>query len=230
MIGSEVLGLIPARGGSKGILRKNIRELSGLPLIAHSIRAAQNASMIDTVVVSTDDQEIAEVADSYGARVPFIRPPELATDEAPTAPVITHALETLRADGEEYRSFILLQPTSPCRTAAHINEAYSLFEDSDADSVISVSPTSETRWRRTENGAQKVNYLDASKRRQDREPEYVSNGAIYVTDTDQFLVSEEITAGTTRLYEMGEVESVDTDTPFDLWLAEKILTEWDDDN
>jgi len=138
MTGSNILGLIPARGGSKGVPRKNIRELAGIPLIAHSIQAARDATAIDSVVVSTDDEEIAEVADSHGARVPFMRPSELAMDKAPTAPVITHALETLHDAGEEHDAFVLLQPTSPLRTVTHIDEAYSLYEESDADPVISV--------------------------------------------------------------------------------------------
>ncbi len=225
MTGSNILGLIPARSGSKGVPRKNIRELAGIPLIAHSIHAARDAAAIDSVVVSTDDKKIAEIAESYGARVPFMRPSELATDEAPTAPVITHSLETLHDAGEEYDVVVLLQPTSPLRTATHIDEAYSLYEESDADSVISVYPTYDSRWERTSEGAKKLNYTDATKRRQDRDPEYVINGAIYVTDVVQFLETQETITGTTKLYEMTERESVDVDTPFDLWLAEQILTE-----
>ena len=227
MTESAVLGLIPARGGSKGVPRKNIRELAGIPLITHSIQAARDATAIDSVVVSTDDEEIAEVAESHGARVPFMRPPELATDEAPTAPVITHALETLHDAGEAYDAFVLLQPTSPLRTATDIDEAYSLYNDSESDSVISVYPTYDTRWKRTPGGAKKLNYTDADKRRQDRDPEYVINGAIYVTDVKQFFQTEKTITGTTKMYEMTERESVDIDTPFDLWLAEQILTKWE---
>ena len=227
MTESAVLGLIPARGGSKGVPRKNIRELAGIPLITHSIQAARDATAIDSVVVSTDDGEIAEVAESHGARVPFMRPSELATDEAPTAPVITHALETLHDAGEAYDSFVLLQPTSPLRTATDIDEAYSLYNDSESDSVISVYPTYDTRWKRTPEGAKKLNYTDADKRRQDRDPEYVINGAIYITDVKQFFQTEETITGTTKMYEMTERESVDIDTPFDLWLAEQILTKWE---
>jgi N-acylneuraminate cytidylyltransferase/CMP-N,N'-diacetyllegionaminic acid synthase len=227
MTESAVLGLIPARGGSKGVPRKNIRELAGIPLITHSIQAARDATAIDSVVVSTDDGEIAEVAESHGARVPFMRPSELATDEAPTAPVITHALETLHDAGEAYDAFVLLQPTSPLRTATDIDEAYSLYNDSESDSVISVYPTYDTRWKYTPEGAKKLNYTDAGKRRQDRDPEYVINGAIYVTDVKQFFQTEETITGTTKMYEMTERESVDIDTPFDLWLAEQILTKWE---
>ncbi|WP_049987348.1 acylneuraminate cytidylyltransferase family protein [Halobellus rufus] len=226
MTESNVLGLIPARGGSKGVPRKNISELAGTPLITHSIQAGREATAIDSVVVSTDDEDIAAVAESHGARVPFMRPDELATDEAPTAPVITHTLETLHDAGEEYDAFVLLQPTSPLRTATHIDESYSLYEESDADSVISVYPTYDIRLERTPEGAKKLNYTDAAKRRQDRAPEYVINGAIYVNGVEQFLQTKETIAGITKMYEMTERESVDIDTPFDLWLAEQILTEW----
>ncbi|MCS4047524.1 N-acylneuraminate cytidylyltransferase/CMP-N,N'-diacetyllegionaminic acid synthase [Salinibacter ruber] len=226
MADANVLGLIPARGGSKGIRRKNLREVEGGPLIEYSIRAGLESSVIDSVVVSTDHEEIAEVANAIGARVPFMRPPALATDEAPTAPVITHALEELRGRGEEYEAFVLLQPTSPLRTAIHIDDAFSIFEDSNADSVVSVYPTCEERWERTEEGAQKLNYNDAGKRRQDREPEYVVNGAIYVTDTSQFLETGKPITGIVGLYEMSERESVDVDTHFDLWLVRKIVKKW----
>lgn len=226
MTDSDVLGLIPARGGSKGVPRKNIRELDGLPLISYSIRAGLNATPIDSLVVSTDDDEIAQAAETHGARVPFMRPPELATDGAPTAPVITHALETLRSNGEYYDTFVLLQPTSPLRTSTHIEEAYSIYQESGAESVFSAYPTYETRWKSSPEGAQKLNYTDASKRRQDREPEFVVNGAVYVTDVDQFLQTGETITGMTEIYEMTERESIDIDTPFDLWLAEQLLTEW----
>lgn len=228
MTDGKVLGLIPARGGSKGVPNKNIRDLDGKPLIAHSIEAGQNASSIDTVVVSTDDDEIATVADQYGARVPFIRPDYLATDEAPTAPVIRHAVEYLRKQGEEYSTFVLLQPTSPLRTEEHIDEAYSKYVRSDIDSLISAYPTYDTRWQQTPEGAKEQNYTRAGKRRQDRDPEYVINGAVYVTDVANFMETEKIITGKTGIYEMSERKSVDIDTPFDLWLAEQILSEWED--
>lgn len=227
MTGSKTLGIIPARGGSKGVPRKNIRKLDGKPVIAHSIQAGLDSTVVDSVVVTTDDNEIAQTAESYGGRVPFMRPDELATDEAPTAPVITHTLESLREKGERYDTFVLLQPTSPLRTATHINEAFSLYEDSGADSVISAYPTYETRWKRTPEGAQKLNYTNASKRRQDRDPEYVINGAVYITNVEKFLNTKKITTGMTEVYQMTEQNSVDIDTPFDLWLANQILTEWE---
>lgn len=228
MTNDEVLGLIPARDGSKGVPNKNIRDLNGAPLIAHSIEAGQNSSSIDTVVVSTDDDEIATVAERCGARVPFVRPDHLATDEAPTAPVIKHAVEYLQRQGEEYDTFVLLQPTSPLRTGEHIDEAYTQYDCSNVDSLISAYTTYDTRWQQTPEGAKKLNYVDADKRRQDREPEFVINGAIYVTDIAQFMETENTITGKTGIYEMSEQESVDIDTPFDLWLAEQILSEWEE--
>lgn len=228
MTNDEVLGLIPARGGSKGVPNKNVRDLDGAPLVAHSIGAGQNASSIDTVVVSTDDDEIATVAERCGARVPFVRPDHLATDEAPTAPVIKHAVEYLKRQGEEYDTFVLLQATSPLRTEEHIDEAYTQYDRSNVDSLISAYKTYDTRWQQTPEGAKKLNYVDADKRRQDREPEYVINGAIYVTDVAQFMETENTITGKTGIYEMSEQESVDIDTPFDLWLAEQILSEWEE--
>lgn len=226
MSNKRVLGLIPARGGSIGIPGKNVKDLAGKPLIAHSIEAGQKSNVIDSVIVSTDDEEIADVAEEHGARVPFRRPSDLATDEAPTSPVVAHALEKLAERGESHEEIVLLQPTSPLRTATNIDEAYDLYSSREADSLISAYPTTETRWRSTEEGAIQLNYTGESKRRQDRSPEYIINGAIYITDVDAYWESEELVTGTTVIYEMDEIASIDIDTPFDLWLAEQVLTEW----
>ncbi|MFC3959078.1 cytidylyltransferase domain-containing protein [Halovivax cerinus] len=222
----DVLGLVPARGGSKGVPEKNIRDIAGKPLIAHSIESGRKSTVIDSVVVSTDDEEIATVAEEYHARVPFLRPDNLATDTAPTSPVVEDALETLAEQGESYDDIVLLQPTSPLRSSTHIDEAYELYTVQDADSLISAYPTTETRWRSTSNGAVQLNYEDESKRRQDREPEYIINGAVYVTAVEAFLSSQELITGETVIYEMDEIDSIDVDTPFDLWLAEQVMTEW----
>lgn len=230
MTNAETVGIIPARGGSKGIPRKNIQELDGEPLIAYSIEAGLGAKCIDSVIVSTDDQEIAEIAQSYGGEIPFIRPSELATDKAPTAPVITHALNELERSGRSIDTFVLLQPTSPLRTSHHIDEAYSLYRSVETSSVISVCESYATRWEETPEGAKQLNYHNAPNRRQDRKPEYVINGAIYITDRDEFANSGEIKTGRIELYRMNELSSIDIDTPFDLWLAEKIMTEWQDND
>lgn len=225
----DVLGLIPARGGSKGIPRKNVVDLAGEPLIAHTIRAANEASTIDRTVVSTDDEEICEVATDSGADAPFLRPADLATDEAPTEPVVTHALEYLGGEGTCYETVVLLQPTSPLRDATAIDEALDRHERAHADSLVSVSVDHRYRWERTGDGADRKNSQERRARRQDKDPEFVENGAIYAVETELFRETENLQAGRTALYVMDEADSVDIDTEFDLWLAEKILTEWKDD-
>ena len=143
------LGLIPARGGSKGLPRKNLAPLCGVPLIAHSIRSAREARSIDRLIVSTDDDEIADVAQELGAEVPFSRPADLAGDLTPDLPVFVHVLEWL-ARHQSYRpAFIVhLRPTSPLRTARHIDEAVSLLRGNpEADSVRSVNVPSETPFK-----------------------------------------------------------------------------------
>lgn len=133
------LAVIPARGGSRGLPGKHLRRLGGDPLIAHTIRAALEARRIDRAVVSTDDEEIARVARALGAEVPFLRPPELARDDTPTLPVIDHAVRQLEAVGETISIVVTLQPTSPLRTAAQIDDAVSLLESSGARSAVAVA-------------------------------------------------------------------------------------------
>ncbi len=137
---AEVLALIPARGGSKSIPRKNIRLFAGYPLLAYSIAAALAAETVTRVIVSTDDDEIAQVALDYGAEVPFLRPPELAQDDTPDLPVFQHTLEwLLTEEGYTPQIVVHLRPTSPLRKTRHIDEAvYRLLDHPEADSVRSV--------------------------------------------------------------------------------------------
>src|SRR5262245_25182815 len=121
----RVLGLITARGGSKGVPRKNVRPLGGKPLLAWTIEAARNAPVIDRLILSSDDAEIIEVARAWGCEVPFVRPPELATDTADSVEVVRHALSTL---GEDYDYVVLLQPTSPLRTGEDIENCVRLCD------------------------------------------------------------------------------------------------------
>jgi len=220
MTTTSTLAIIPARGGSKGVKRKNIRDLNGRPLIAYTIDAAKTSSAVDRVVVSTDDQEIADVAAAAGAEVPFIRPAELAKDDTPTEPVLIHALTEL---DEEFDQFVLLQPTSPLRTAKHVTEAVEKYISSDATSLLSVHQSKNYRWQYTDEGATQINYGGDRSRRQEKQPEFTENGAIYISEVDVYLQTENLMGGKTELYEISERSAVDIDTPFDLWLAEKIL-------
>jgi CMP-N-acetylneuraminic acid synthetase len=222
----SVLGLVPCRGGSKGIPRKNVREVAGEPLLAHTVRASRDAERVDRTVVSTDDAEIKEAALEAGAEVPFDRPAELATDEALIEPVIEHAVEWLREhEGETYDTIALLQATAPLRTAEHVDEAVATYEAEDADSLVAVSEGDSYRWRETPDGAEIVNY-DSRKRRQEKEPEYVESGALYLVDTDLFLETGDLQAGKTALSVLDRVSALDIDEPFELWMADEILSEW----
>lgn len=220
---TDYLGVIPARGGSKGVERKNIRPLADRPLIAHTIDAALNAENLARTVVSTDDSEIRSIAQTHGADVPFIRPKNLATDDAPTAPVLEHALDYLE-ENEDFTcsGVVLLQPTSPLRTAAHVDRAIELHQESAYTTVISVSEDHSYRWRSKGDRAEQLNYTGDTHRRQEKPPEYVENGAIYIVDTKHFHKHIDLRGGSVGLFEMDERYSVDIDTEFDFWLAEQI--------
>lgn len=135
-----VLGIVPARSGSKGIARKNIRPLGGKPLLAHTANAALSAANLSRVVLSTDDAEIAAIGKAAGLEVPFLRPPELALDSTPMIEVILHAIRWIQADGQDYDAVCLLQPTSPLRSSATIDRCISLLWECHVDSVISIRP------------------------------------------------------------------------------------------
>src|SRR5690606_26912718 len=136
----RVLGLIPARGGSKGIPRKNIRLLCGKPLLQYTVEAALGAVRLTRIILSTDDEEIAEVGRACGVEIPFLRPAELARDDTPTLPVVKHAVQWLETRGEYFDAICLLQPTNPLRRSEDIDNCIDLLERSHADAVVSVAP------------------------------------------------------------------------------------------
>ncbi|MDQ5821936.1 MAG: acylneuraminate cytidylyltransferase family protein [Actinomycetota bacterium] len=216
-----MVGLIPARGGSKGIPRKNLVELAGKPLAAWTIGAACAASTLSRVVVSTDSEEIAALARELGANV-LDRPDELAADETPMLEVVRHAVEALG----DCDVLVLLQPTSPLRRATHVDEAVSLLLDSDADAVVSVvevphqfrpSSLMELRDGRLERLADATHT-----RRQDKPVVYARNGpAILALRPDR--LGDDLYAGDLRPYVMAQRDSVDVDGPDDLELAEALL-------
>jgi len=220
----DYLGVIPARGGSKSVERKNVRELAGRPLIAHTIEAATEADGLDRTVVTTDDPEIRQVARDHGAKAPFLRPAELATDEAPMALVVEHVLSYLKKEeGYTCSGVVLLQPTAPLRNADHVDRAIERHHDSGVTTVVSVFEDHSYRWRPREDSAEQLNYTGEVSRRQDKSPEYVENGAIYIVDTDHFMTHGNIRGGTVHLFEMPRRRSIDIDTEFDLWLAEQVV-------
>jgi N-acylneuraminate cytidylyltransferase len=192
----KILGLIPARGGSKGIPRKNIKPLGGKPLIAYSIEAGLKSRYLDKVLVSTDDEEIAQVARQYGADVPFIRPAELARDDTPTLPVIQHALRFLADKGETYDAVCLLQPSSPFRTPAFIDAAIEKYVRSGADSLVTVRRVPHhfnPHWifEPGKDGFLHIATGESNKniipRRQELPPAYYRDGSIYISDASLIL-------------------------------------------
>jgi CMP-N-acetylneuraminic acid synthetase len=221
----KVLGVIPARGGSKGVLKKNIKPLIGKPLIAYTIEAAL-ASRLSHVIVSTDDDEIATVSKSLGADVPFIRPEYLATDSAKSLPVIQHALEYVEQQNDEtYDAVLMLQPTTPYRTITDINEAIAILEGSGADSVISVVDVEghhPARMKFLKEGKLiDPSYCESyeNQPRQELEPMYIRNGAIYLTRRAT-LLNDSFKGKDCRALVMPASRSVNIDTQIDFEYAE----------
>lgn len=224
MIGTrKVLALIPARGGSKGIPGKNIADLAGKPLIAWTIEAAQACAGVDAIVLSSDDPAIAEVAARFGCTVPFMRPPALATDEASSMDVVYHALAQL----PEFDVVLLLQPTSPLRTAADIEACLDLLKD--APAVVSVRPSEDHPYLTFEinDGGTMKPYAKPSAgqslRRQDLPGAWCLNGAIYAADAAWLKNQRSFVSSETIAYQMPSERSIDIDTPADLRLAGELL-------
>jgi len=218
----EHVAIIPARGGSKGVPGKNKRIVGGQPLIAYSIAAARAAASIDRVVVTTDDPEIAEIARGAGAEV-VDRPDPLAGDASPVIDAVLHALEAIGVS--DPAAVVLLQPTSPMRTAQDIDAAVALFTAKRAPvcSVCRAEDAHPARMYRIEDGRLLSLMPElASERRQDLPPVYHRNGAIYVVGPDQLARREIITVGMVP-YEMPGESSVNIDTELDLMLLEAVL-------
>ena len=221
------LALVVARGGSASIPRKNLALLAGKPLIAWTIEAALRCKAIDRVVVSTDDEEIAAVAHEHGAETPFMRPPELARDDTPTMPVVLHALHQLNTEGYVPDAVVLLQPTSPLRTSEDIAAAIALAHERSADSVVSVSPTpSHPHLAKRVTADGRLEDFMAHPpvvRRQELEPVYALNGAIYLTRLEILLEKQTFYGPKTYAYVMPPERSIDVDTPWDLHLCDLVL-------
>jgi CMP-N,N'-diacetyllegionaminic acid synthase len=216
----SVLGLIPARAGSKGVARKNLRELAGKPVLAWTVEAALACQLLDRVLVSTDDDEIAAFARACGAEVPFARPAELANDDTPDLPVYRHALEAL---GDEFDVVAWLRPTAPLRTADDIAAAVRLLDETGADCVRSVCEAEHSPYwmGRVEEGRLVPLLGDPPPRRQLLPPVYRLNGAVDAVRCAS--VGDELFGGDVRAYVMPRERSVDLDTELDFLLAEALL-------
>ena len=221
----KVLGLITARGGSKGIPRKNIRLLNGKPLLAYTAEPALEAKSLTSVVLSTEDAEIAEIGRRCLLDVPFMRPVELAQDATPSLAVVRHALLTLAEMGEKYDAVCLLQPTNPLRRAADIDNCVELLAKSNADSVISVLPVPHEynpQWVFWMNGENQMSLVTGEKepttRRQDLPPAFHRDGSVYVTRRTTILEQGSLYGEHVKGYEIEPEFSANIDTETD-WLA-----------
>jgi CMP-N-acetylneuraminic acid synthetase len=220
----RVLGVIPARGGSKGVKGKNIKPIDGKPLIAYSIEAA-TSSLITDVIVSTDSDDIANVARSFGADVPFLRPAELATDSAKSLPVMQHALQFMEEHtGQKYDAVMMLQPTTPFRTTDDINQSIETLIRTSADSVISVVDVEGHHPARMKflDGDRLIDpdFCEAyeNQPRQELKPMYIRNGAIYLTKRD-VLLGGSFKGKDCRAHVMSAERSSNIDSELDFELA-----------
>jgi len=229
----RIHGLITARGGSRGIPRKNVLPLAGKPVLAWTIEAALASPRIDRVVLSTDDEEIARVGRQWGAEVPFLRPPELATADAGHFDVVLHALDWLRDDGDEPDYVMLLQPTSPLRTATDIDNAVAVAERHGADSVVSVAESHDRHpylMRRIGPVGQLELFVEApvsgepGSRRQALPPAYFLNGAVYLSRVRAMRSTGQLLPGKPYPYIMPANRSWQLDEPCDLDYIQWVLT------
>jgi len=222
----KILAIIPARGGSKGLPRKNIKPFLGKPLIAWTIEAALKSSYLDEVIVSTEDKEIAQISLQYGAKIPFMRPKELAKDDTPTIDVILHTLQELEKEGKTYDVVVLLQPTSPLRDKKDIDDAIKLFFETKALSLISVyeMPHPPFWVFRERNGFLEPYFKELfDKRRQELPKTYMPNGAIFIAYSDVLKQKKSFVTEKTAMFLMPLEKSVDIDSETDFKIAEYLL-------
>jgi CMP-N-acetylneuraminic acid synthetase len=219
----KILAIIPARGKSKGIPQKNLQIVAGHPLVAWSIKAAKNSTYINRIVVSTDDQSIAETSSYYGAEV-VERPDEISGDEASSESALLHVLETLY-DREQYRPdlTVFLQCTSPLTISEDIDSCIASLLKKNSDTAVTVTDFHYFLWRQTPDGnAEGINHnKNIRERRQDREPQYLETGAVYVMKTEGFLQNKHRFFGKTALSLMPPSRVLEIDHPSDLRIADE---------
>ena len=222
----KVLAIIPARGGSKGLPGKNLRMLAGRPLIAWTIRHALGSDLVSDTIVSTDCPEIAQISRQSGAQVPFLRPAQLATDSAPTEPVMIHALEEMEKAGMSYDVIALLQPTSPLRGPDMTDRALAQLHVDHADSLLSVTQSHAFFWQRDPVCA---TYDHRNRpRRQDIAPQdrkFRETGSLYLTRRDVLVRECNRLGGKITLFETPENEGFEIDSLTDFRLLETLMNE-----
>ncbi|MBX5437765.1 MAG: acylneuraminate cytidylyltransferase family protein [Alicyclobacillaceae bacterium] len=224
--GSSVLAVIPARGGSKGVPRKNLREVAGKPLLAWTIEAGRASRYIDRLVLSSEDPEIIDVAKRWGCEVPFVRPEALARDETSAMDTVLHALNEI--EGFDY--VVLLQPTSPLRLAEDIDRCLETCLGCGSWAGVTVTQVDKSPfWMyRLDERMRLSPLLPSAKpplRRQESEAVYVLNGAVYAAEIKRLRAVRSFLSSDTVASVMPRERSIDIDTEFDLWLAELLLRE-----
>jgi CMP-N,N'-diacetyllegionaminic acid synthase len=227
----KILGIIPARGGSKGIPNKNIRFIKGKPLIYYTIQAAKNAELLTDFIVSTDSEKIAEIACNNGAMVPFMRPQSLAKDSTESLPVIIHALtEYEKINNISYDYFIMLQPTSPFRTGKDIDHALIQLTTCNSDSIVSVVDVGGShplRMKIINDDKMLVNYIfqekENMKPRQKLEKVYIRNGCIYASKVEVLFNEKSIVGKSCIPYVMSKENSINIDNELDFITAEILM-------
>jgi CMP-N,N'-diacetyllegionaminic acid synthase len=228
----SILAIIPARGGSKGVPRKNIKLLAGKPLLAWTIEAAKNSKYIDRIIVSTEDEEIRDIALACGAEVPFLRPVELAQDDTPGISPVLYTIKKLSEQNKRnYDLIFLLQPTSPLRNEKHIDEAIEMLLNNSEhfDSLISVTELEHpVYWNRIVGSKMELkNFIQYDQeikyRRQDFNQLYRLNGALYLAKTKLLLEQETFETKRTMAYIMDRKCSIDIDSQDDFQLAEMMM-------
>jgi CMP-N,N'-diacetyllegionaminic acid synthase len=228
----EILAIIPARGGSKGIKRKNIRLLNGKPMLSYTAEEALKSRHLNRIILSTEDKEIAEIGKNLNLEVPFLRPRELANDDSTTLDVIRFTLKELyRIEKYKPDAIMILQPTSPLRKVSHIDESIKIFEDKSPDSLVSITQVPHTMspysvMRLKKNGVV-VPFIKNNKKeslRQNKPIFYARNGAaIYISKYNVIMKKNKILGTETIPYFMSKEESIDVDEEFDFLLCEYLL-------
>jgi len=225
----EILAIIPARGGSKGLKRKNILDFMGKPLIAHTIEQAKNSKYISRIIVSTEDEGIAAISKEYGAEIPFMRPNELASDSSSANDVIEYTVKELeKREGYKPDLICLLQCTSPLRTSEDIDNTINKLFSTNSDSAVSITEAKSNPYWTNILVDDKLQYFIEKgkeiKRRQDLPKIYELNGAVYVVKTNAFLKEKTLETQNITGYIMKEENSIDIDNIIDFKIAEIIYT------
>lgn len=222
-ISPNIAAIIPARGGSKGIPRKNIRPIAGMPLIAHSILDCQDSQLVRQVFVSTDDEEISTISQQYGAKI-IHRPDELAGDNASSESALLHAVEEIEAADFVPDLIVFLQCTSPIRTGEDIDQAIGQLQSKNADSLLSVSPSHRFLWQEKAGEVMSINYdFKQRQRRQDLTPQYVENGSIYIFKPWVLKSLNNRLGGKIALFPMDEEAAWEIDSLLDWDILELLL-------